>query len=103
MLRYFLGLLWFGLVSLTASAQQPADTTDVSAVVEEALQRSDAATTSEALAEWLAERVEDPLDLNTTSGGLDAPSGVDAHLGSPHCGASPRRRRVHHPLGSACH
>lgn len=48
-------------------AQRPADTTDVAAVVEAALQHNDAATTSEALVEWLTERIEDPLDLNTAS------------------------------------
>lgn len=67
MLRCTLGLigLSLGLVPWWAQAQQPADPTDVSAVVEAALEGSDAATTSEALAEWLADRVEDPLDLNT--------------------------------------
>lgn len=47
-----------------AHAQASTDTTDTATVVEAALQANDAATTSEALAEWLTERVADPLDLN---------------------------------------
>lgn len=66
--------LFLGMVLLAASlspkvpfAQSPADTLDAAAAVERALEATDAATASTELAEWLADRVADPVPLNTAS------------------------------------
>lgn len=68
-MRRRLALLIFclGCAPLGVHAQGLVDSIDAATVAEAALQVNDAAAASEALAEWLTERVADPLDLNTAS------------------------------------
>jgi hypothetical protein len=65
--RLLIGLIVILAMPRSLLAQTSADTLDAATAVERALERTDAATTSAELAEWLSDRVLDPLDLNTAS------------------------------------